>query len=167
MVKTLSKCLVNDFETHFVPGNAHIRCLAHIVNLTVQQILSSISEAESPNSTDYFDKSLPVHYSPETDEVLAEMENEDQDDDEMDAAQMEEIEEADSLFMQILTAGKDSLSPLKKVVFRCSPMKANTDFILDSFGRLLQRLYLHHRDGTDSDKLQRRSTKTSEQKPEP
>ena len=63
-----------------VPGNAHIRCLAHVVNLVVQKILAALDEANDLDLIDYFQqymKSLPVHYNADNDEALKELENED------------------------------------------------------------------------------------------
>lgn len=116
MLKTLSRYLLKDFDTHFVPGNAHIRCLAHILNLAVQKILSTIDEAEDPTTSDYFDKSVPLHYDPDTDEMVQEMEDEGKGDRSGDLKDIDsDDDEAERIFIQQLTQGDESLSPLKKV----------------------------------------------------
>ncbi len=48
LICILSSLLVQKFSIQFVSGNAHIRCLAHVVNLVVQKILSALGEADDP-----------------------------------------------------------------------------------------------------------------------
>jgi hypothetical protein len=76
----LSNLLVQKYDIQFVPGNAHIRCLAHVINLVVQKILAALDEADNPDLNDYFEqymKNLPVYYDADNDEALKEFENED------------------------------------------------------------------------------------------
>jgi hypothetical protein len=48
--------LLKKYGLQFHPQNARIRCLAHIVNLIVQCLLSSLNEADDPEKDDYFTK---------------------------------------------------------------------------------------------------------------
>lgn len=113
----MSRLLIDKFDTQFVPGNSQIRCLAHIVNLVVQKILATIDEAEDPESNDYFDKSVPIHYSPDEDADQLELEKEGEHDKETDKEvnEMEAEEESERFFIQQLTQGGENLSPVKKV----------------------------------------------------
>ena len=45
--------------------------MAHIVNLIIQALLTSLNEAEDPDIDDYYipNKHLPFHYNPNDDEV--------------------------------------------------------------------------------------------------
>ncbi|KZP28151.1 hypothetical protein FIBSPDRAFT_729779 [Athelia psychrophila] len=75
----------------FHSDNARIRCLVHIVNIVVQTLLKELDEAEVPDINNYFNmmKSLPVHYNPNNDEDLQEMEGEDFAD--LDSAEIKEM----------------------------------------------------------------------------
>ncbi|KAH9017907.1 hypothetical protein EDB84DRAFT_1239632, partial [Lactarius hengduanensis] len=64
----------------FHPDNSHIRCLAHVVNIVVQKILSVAKEVDDPEIQDYYErlnKQFPVHYDLGEDEELQDFENED------------------------------------------------------------------------------------------
>ncbi|KAH9011702.1 hypothetical protein EDB83DRAFT_2171948, partial [Lactarius deliciosus] len=66
----------------FHPNNSHIRCLAHVVNLVAQKILSVAKEVDDPEFQDYYEhlnKQFPVHYDPDSDEELRDFENEEDD----------------------------------------------------------------------------------------
>jgi len=91
LICILSSLLVQKFSIQFVSGNAHIRCLAHVVNLVVQKILSALGEADDPEIKDYFEefmKDVPIHYDADNDEALKEFENKEDidtdDDDDLD-----------------------------------------------------------------------------------
>jgi hypothetical protein len=82
----------------------------------VQKILSVLEEAEDPEINDYFEnfmKDLPVHYDPESDEAIKELENEDllldidSDDEDSDKDLFENTEPVDG--------EGEKLSALKKV----------------------------------------------------
>jgi hypothetical protein len=103
------------FDIQFVPENSQIRCLAHIVNLVVQKLLSTLNEATDPDLEDYYlrNKDLPFHYDPEDDPDLRDMEQEvfNEDLDEEDDA-----EESAASFMTAAGAGElEKLTPLQKV----------------------------------------------------
>jgi len=115
LIVALSKLLIEKFEIQFVPGNSQIRCLNHILNLVVQQILASLKEAHDPEAFDYYDRSLPIHYSPEEDEDQLELERED-DPEEL----IEEADEEEKSFDQLLMADAANLSPLQKVTHNIS-----------------------------------------------
>ncbi|KAI5884962.1 uncharacterized protein SCHCODRAFT_02521539 [Schizophyllum commune H4-8] len=68
------------YKIPFEPPNAQIRCLAHVVNLVVQKILSVLKEVDSdPDVEDYYElflKQFLIHFSYEDDEELREWEAE-------------------------------------------------------------------------------------------
>ncbi|OCH91584.1 hypothetical protein OBBRIDRAFT_728545 [Obba rivulosa] len=70
MARTLSKLLQKHYLIPFVSENSQIRCLAHVVNLVVQKMLSALNDAEDPDIVDYYlgQKFLPIHYDPNEDE---------------------------------------------------------------------------------------------------
>ena len=70
--------LLKKYGLNFHEGNAHICCMAHVVNLIVQSLLASLDEAADPDSEDYYipNKHLPFYYDPEDDDEVIEMENE-------------------------------------------------------------------------------------------
>lgn len=66
----------------FHPNNSHIRCLAHVVNLVAQKVLSVAKEVDDPDFQDYYEqlnKQFPVHYDLDGDEDLRNFENEEDD----------------------------------------------------------------------------------------
>ncbi|KAI0061285.1 hypothetical protein BV25DRAFT_1805777 [Artomyces pyxidatus] len=87
----------------FHPDTAQIRCLAHVVNLVVQKILSTAADAADPDVEDYYEtlnKHLPFHYDPADDEDVTEFESQeaaDRDEEEKDVLDVsEEAEEEDA-----------------------------------------------------------------------
>ncbi|KAK7047043.1 hypothetical protein R3P38DRAFT_3423826 [Favolaschia claudopus] len=78
LMVALARILRDKFNIHFVPDNSQIRCLAHVVNLVVQKILSTFKEAADPKDDDYHEqnKDLPIHYDPEEDPEQLNLENE-------------------------------------------------------------------------------------------
>ena len=71
LARTLGILLLKRYKIHFSPENGQIHCLAHVVNLIVQKILHELFEADDPALQDYYDlynKHLPFHFDPDTDE---------------------------------------------------------------------------------------------------
>lgn len=70
--------LLKKYGLKFHEGNAHIWCMAHVVNLIVQALLTALGEAINSDTRDYYisDKHLPFHYDPKEDEEVAKMEKE-------------------------------------------------------------------------------------------
>ncbi|KAM5543379.1 hypothetical protein V8D89_002964 [Ganoderma adspersum] len=71
LAHTLGILLLKRYKIHFSPKNWQICCLAHVVNLIVQKILHELFEANDPALQDYYDlynKHLPFHFDPDTDE---------------------------------------------------------------------------------------------------
>ncbi|KAH9025003.1 hypothetical protein EDB83DRAFT_2170861, partial [Lactarius deliciosus] len=63
--------LMELYGVPFHPNNSHIHCLAHVVNLVAQKILSVAKEVDDPEFQDYYEhlnKQFPVHYDPDSDE---------------------------------------------------------------------------------------------------
>lgn len=73
---TLARLLLQRYGIKFETKNAQIRCLAHVVNLVVQKILSALDEAEDPTDEDYYvlNKFMDFHYDPADDEELQDLE---------------------------------------------------------------------------------------------
>ncbi|KZP08161.1 hypothetical protein FIBSPDRAFT_725138 [Athelia psychrophila] len=112
LARVLGTLLSERYGLTFHSDNARIRCLAHIVNIIVQTILKQFDEADDPDLTDYYEtmKNLPVHYSPEDDEDLQEMEREAFED--IGNAMCDEEEESSE---SELTEDTALLSPVKKL----------------------------------------------------
>lgn len=71
LARTLAQLLLKRYGIHFNCENARVRCIAHVVNLVVQQILSELSEADDPALADYYalwNKHLPFHYDVDADD---------------------------------------------------------------------------------------------------
>lgn len=78
LARTLGILLLKRYGIQFSPENGQIRCLAHVVNLVVQKILSELDEADDPALRDYYEanKHLPIHYDPNEDEEIQAFHNE-------------------------------------------------------------------------------------------
>ncbi|TFY61097.1 hypothetical protein EVJ58_g4726 [Rhodofomes roseus] len=78
LARTLGRLLLQRYGINFETKNAQIRCLAHVVNLVVQKILSDLDEADDPEAADYFvlNKFMEFHYDPKDDEELQDLEAE-------------------------------------------------------------------------------------------
>lgn len=70
LARTLAGLLLERYGIHFSPANGQIRCLAHIVNLVVQKILSALIDADDPEVNDWYllHKFLLFHYHLDGDE---------------------------------------------------------------------------------------------------
>lgn len=127
LVTTLTKLLKEKLEIPFNAENSQIRCLAHVVNLIVQKILSYIQEADDPDIVDYFKENgeLPVHVDEDEDEEVIAFEAEgaaerngntvDDDDDDDDETRGESSELNMDEVMADIRASAQNLSALKKV----------------------------------------------------
>jgi hypothetical protein len=78
MVQKLVQLIKAHYDLDMDKKDLQIRCLAHVVNLIVQALLNGMGEADDPDTVDYFtlDATAPIHYSPEEDEELIQMEGE-------------------------------------------------------------------------------------------
>ncbi|KAJ6549532.1 hypothetical protein DFH09DRAFT_1320008 [Mycena vulgaris] len=116
LVRALSRLLREKFDGQFVPENSQIGCLAHVVNLVVQKLLTALDEAVDPAVEDDYipNKDLPFHYNPGDDPDLTELECE------VFAQEGElETEEDDAVNMMTALASEfDGMTPLQKVIFR-------------------------------------------------
>lgn len=80
LVRTVGELILERYGVPFHAENGQIRCIAHVVNLVVQKILKELLEIdEDPEDNDYFmfSKHLPIHYDPDDDEDVTEMEGQD------------------------------------------------------------------------------------------
>ncbi|KAI0060903.1 hypothetical protein BV25DRAFT_1806709, partial [Artomyces pyxidatus] len=120
LARILAKLLMKRYGVPFHPENGQIRCLAHVVNLVVQKILSTALEADDPDIDDYYirlNKHLPFHYDPESDEdlqaleeaVTAEGKADQETQDDFELAEEDEIED---------TNAYSTMSALEKVSHR-------------------------------------------------
>ena len=79
LFRTASRYLLTLYD---IPenGDRHIYCLAHVINLAVQAILSALNEAEpcedlgDENDTYLLHKDAPIHYDVSQDQDLEELE---------------------------------------------------------------------------------------------
>jgi hypothetical protein len=78
LLRALSRLLREKFDIQFVPANSQIRCLAHVVNLVVQKLLAALDDLLDPDLVDDYlpNKDLPIHYDPDTDPDVLQMEQE-------------------------------------------------------------------------------------------
>ena len=63
IVSTVARCLLACYGIPYTPDE-HIRCIAHVINLVIQDFLAAIDEADDPDDIDYYEinKNLPIHY---------------------------------------------------------------------------------------------------------
>lgn len=68
LVKAAAKIILSKYGIPFTE-DAHIRCILHAINLTVQDTLSALDEAPSTDEEDLYnsDKEAPPHWDPEED----------------------------------------------------------------------------------------------------
>ncbi|GJF00443.1 hypothetical protein PsYK624_167310 [Phanerochaete sordida] len=78
LARTLAALLLKRYGIQFSPENGQIRCIAHVVNLVVQQILHTLAEADDPALEDYYEsyKHEPFHYDLEDDDEQKALEQE-------------------------------------------------------------------------------------------
>ena len=70
------------YSIPFHPNNSHICCLAHVVNLVIQKMLSVVKNVDDPELQDYYEclnKQFPVHYDLDNDDELHDFETKDND----------------------------------------------------------------------------------------
>ncbi|KAF8335608.1 hypothetical protein F5887DRAFT_891923 [Amanita rubescens] len=113
LARTLSHWLISKFDIQFIPENGYIRCLAHVVNLVVQELLSKLGEVENPNTVDYYktDQTAPLHYEAPDDEFCEEDGREVESDD----AEENDEDREDSELMEMLGNEGSAMSAVKKL----------------------------------------------------
>lgn len=113
LAQTLSHWLISKFDVQFIPENGYIHCLAHVINLIVQELLSKLGEVENPNTVDYYktDQTAPLHYKAPDDEFCEEDEREVESDD----TEENDKDREDSELMEMLGNGGFAMSAMKKV----------------------------------------------------
>jgi hypothetical protein len=122
--------LLKKYGLQFHPQNAHIRCLAHVVNLIVQCLLSSLNEADDPEKDDYYipNKHLPFHYDADDDEEVQQMEGESEEeegrDDNDEFMELLHMQLEDKELKDVLDSAVE-LSEVKKVSSLCYELKIN------------------------------------------
>lgn len=72
----LGVLLMECYGLPFHSNNAHIQCLAHVVNIVIQTILKQLNEANDPDINDWYEanKNQPVHYNVNKNKDQREME---------------------------------------------------------------------------------------------
>ncbi|KAJ3747488.1 hypothetical protein DFH05DRAFT_1393207, partial [Lentinula detonsa] len=77
VVATVARSILTRYGIEWNP-DGHIRCIAHVINLAVQDALASMDEADWSDNFDYFalNKDAPIHYDVEADEEQIAMEAE-------------------------------------------------------------------------------------------
>lgn len=129
MARVLGGFLMERYGVQFVAYDAYIHCLAHVVNLVVQDILSHLDEADNPDVCDYHqeNKGQPSdgealgevkefdaaskELADEIDKALTEDEDEDEGDGDKDK------EEEDKIFEMGQEDIWNDMTPLQKVAF--------------------------------------------------
>lgn len=79
LAQTLTGLLMERYGIHFSPENGQIRCLAHVVNLVVQKILSALIDTDDPEESDWYllHKFLPFHFDVKDDDEQNMLEDKD------------------------------------------------------------------------------------------
>ncbi|KAJ7789136.1 hypothetical protein B0H14DRAFT_3503384 [Mycena olivaceomarginata] len=54
LIRTLSRFLMEKFDIQFTPANSQIRCIAYVVDLVVQKLLSALDETTDHKDDDYY-----------------------------------------------------------------------------------------------------------------
>lgn len=74
---TVARCVLALYLQPLNP-DGHGRCTGHVTNLSVQDILAALNEAEWSDTVDYFElhKGSPLHYNADEDEDQKELETE-------------------------------------------------------------------------------------------
>ncbi|KAF7364657.1 Eukaryotic translation initiation factor 3 [Mycena venus] len=121
LMVALGRLLAQKLDIQFVPDNSQIHCLAHVVNLAVQNMLAALEEADDPDVVDYYlpNKHLPFHYDPDTDAELRDLEEERfeyESEEAEEAADMEAKAEskAEAEVMEMMANEYENLSALQK-----------------------------------------------------
>src|ERR1700761_9287523 len=137
----------------FHPNNSHIHCLAHVVNLVVQKMLSVAKEVDDPEFQDYYEhlnKQFPVHYDLDSDEELHDFESEEDD----GSKAQSNLDLSDGLVDQ--ESGEqdrfDGMGAIEKVclVYSTSPNPRYPFTVTCSFGQQLSRSSVHQGDASYS-----------------
>ncbi|KAF8262481.1 hypothetical protein EI94DRAFT_1602044, partial [Lactarius quietus] len=80
--RIVGRKLMELYHVPFHPNNSHIHCLAHVVNLIAQKMLSVAKDVDDPELQDYYEslnKQFPVHYDLDNNDELQDFENKDDD----------------------------------------------------------------------------------------
>ena len=108
--------LLKKYGVNFHEENAQIQCIAHIVNLIIQALLTSLNKAEDPDIDDYYipNKHLPFHYDPDDDDEVQQMEAEDEEFTELLHMKLENEELEGELIAKVIY-----ISEVKKMSYIC------------------------------------------------
>ena len=128
--------LLKKYGLKFHEENAQIWCIAHIVNLIIQALLTSLNEAEDPDIDDYYipNKHLPFHYDPYDDDEVQQMEAEDEEFTELLHMKLENEELEGELIAKVIYISELHMS--------CTS-KAADSWMLSSYMQSPRR-YAHH-----------------------
>ena len=123
LVSTVARCLLARYG---IPENkdAHIRCIAHVINLIVQAFLHGLEEVDDdPDIEDYFNTDAPIHYDVTQDKEQVALEDEEfgdevlQEPEEMKFSEEEESEMIDEVSAHSPLKRVSSNSPIMTVAF--------------------------------------------------
>jgi hypothetical protein len=113
LITTVARTLLAKYRIPESP-NLHVRCVCHVVNLVVQDILAALGEADSPDDIDYysFHKEQPFHLDIDADPDQIELDHEEFEDDVED-----KNTDSDNITLEDEEKSEATNSPLSKVMF--------------------------------------------------
>lgn len=116
LVATLARLIREEFHVPFVRENAQVRCLPHVGNIIVQEIMAALGLTDSPDDVDHFRENKGEYIDPELAKELEEWEREVEgmDEEEIDAL----LSSKDRDFLASLygdSADTPPMGPLQKV----------------------------------------------------
>jgi len=117
LIATVSRILLARYGVPESP-NHHIRCLCHVVNLVVQDILAALGEADDPDEYDYFllNKDQPFHLDIDTDPDQLALDGEEFQEQVEDESEPENVVMEDE---EKLEATRSSLSKVRDSLLGC------------------------------------------------
>lgn len=112
LVETASRIILTKYGIP-VNSDAHVQCILHAINLSVQDTLHALDEAPDPDEEDLYnsDKHAPPHWDPEEDDDKLALDKEPElSDDDLKNAEATLMDDDDDVVAELSTK-----SPLQRV----------------------------------------------------